>query len=401
MPSDFKSRKRRTPAQPADRDARYVRMPHDDSRAFTIPGSIDIVSPMARRPTPGRPSGQYTQAVRLFQLYHRLESSPNGMRIDDLAREMGVTPRSIRRDLKALESAQLPLEFVALDGERRVRLVRTGRSSEPIRMTRFQRYSLAAVRRVFDVLAGTPIHDDLSQLFAKLAPPDTAADGPGLTERFLYIPEAPKNYRRFKDQVYEIYDGVLRSLTLSFTYEGGSTPGSRKLEPYSLVLYRNGLYVVGIDVVKRAPRTFAVERMRRVKALVQTPFTRDPTFEVSKLFDGAFGIIGGGAPVRVTVEFDRQVATFVEERAWHSSQKITKTETGIRCDLNVAVSEELIAWVLRWGASARVLAPAELRERVRAEMQKGLAHYDEPTPTRRAGISASVPAARVVAPTER
>ncbi|MEI8255897.1 MAG: helix-turn-helix domain-containing protein, partial [Deltaproteobacteria bacterium] len=136
-------------------------MPHDDIRAFTTPGSIDIVCAMARRPTPGRPSGQYTQAVRLFQLYHRLESSPNGMRIDDLAREMAVTPRSIRRDLKALESAQLPLEFVAIDGERRVRLARTGRTSEPIRMTRFQRYSLAAVRRVFDVLAGTPIHDDL------------------------------------------------------------------------------------------------------------------------------------------------------------------------------------------------------------------------------------------------
>jgi predicted DNA-binding transcriptional regulator YafY len=252
---------------------------------------------MPRRPSPGRPAGQYTQAVRLFQLYHLLEASPEGARIDDLARELNVTPRSIRRDLKALEIAQLEIESVDVDGERRMRLARTGRSSEPIRMTRFQRYSLAAVRRVFDVLAGTPFHDDLTQVFAKLAPPRSAEspEGATLVDRFLYIPESPKNYRRFKDQIYEVYDGVLRSLTLSFQYEGGSTPGLRKIEPHALVLYRNGLYVVGRDVVKKAYRTFAIERMRRVRALPQAPFARDPEFDVSKFFEGAFGLLGGGA----------------------------------------------------------------------------------------------------------
>ena len=60
---------------------------------------------MPRKPSPGRPSGQYTQAVRLFRLFQLLEASPEGVRIDDAARELGVTARSIRRDLKALELA--------------------------------------------------------------------------------------------------------------------------------------------------------------------------------------------------------------------------------------------------------------------------------------------------------
>ena len=335
---------------------------------------------MSRRPSPGRPAGQYTQAVRLFQLYHRLEGSPEGVRIDDLARELGVTPRSIRRDLKALEAALVEVESFDVGGERRVRLARTGRSSEPIRMTRFQRYSLAAVRRVFDVLAGTPFHDDLSQLFAKLAPPQAseggAEGGAGLADhRFVFIPEAPKNYRKFKDQIYEIYDGVLRSLTLSFQYEGGSTPGTRKLEPYALVLYRNGLYVVGKDVVKKQSRTFAVERMRRVRALPQSPFTRDPTFDVHKLFEGAFGLIAGTDRQHVVVDFEARVATFIEEREWHPSQKITRLNEGVRCELDVAVTEELIAWVMRWGGSAQVREPAELIERVRTEHARALALY--------------------------
>jgi predicted DNA-binding transcriptional regulator YafY len=332
---------------------------------------------MVRRPSPGRPSGKYTQAIRLFQLYHRLESSPEGVRIDDLAREMDVTPRSIRRDLQALAAAELEIESVDVQGERRVRLARTGRSSEPIRMTRFQRYSLAAVRRVFDVLAGTPIHDDLSQVFAKLAP--TGGDSPegaNLADRFVFIPESPKNYRRFKDQIYEIYDGVLRTLTLSFHYEGGTTIGARKLEPYALVLYRNGLYVVGRDVAKKSFRTFAVERMRRVRALPQAPFQRDPTFDVHKMFEGAFGIIGGTERQHIVVDFEPHVATFIEEREWHPSQKITRLADGVRCELDVAVTEELVSWVLHWGASARVREPQELIDRVRSEYARAMAHYE-------------------------
>lgn len=336
---------------------------------------------MVRRQTPGRPTGKYTQAVRLFQLFHRLENSPEGVRIDDLARELDVTPRSVRRDLKALQGAEIELESVDNDGERRVRLARTGKSTEPIRMTRFQRYSLAAVRRAFDVLEGTPFHDDLSQLFAKLAQGNAAdpnAANEGLAERFVYIPDSPKNYKKFKDQLYEIYDGVLRSLTLSFLYDGGTTMGMRRLEPYCLVLYRNGLYLVGKDVAKKEFRTFAVERMRRVRALPQAPFTRDPDFDPSKLFDGAFGLIAGGERHKVVVEFEPRVATWIEEREWHPSQKIQRNvDGGVTVEFNVAISEELVAWVLRWGASARVLEPARLIDRLRADFARAAALYSD------------------------
>ncbi len=329
---------------------------------------------MPRKPSPGRPTGQYTQAVRLFRLSQLLEAAPEGVRIDDAARELSVTARSIRRDLKALELSGTELEHVDVDGERRVRRVRTGRSSEPIRLTRYQRYSLAAARRVFDVLAGTPLHDDVSNFFAKLIPPGDEEGA--MTERFVYIPEAPKNYRKLKDQIYDIYDGILRSLTLQFHYEGGTTPGSRKLEPYALVLYQNGLYVVGHDVQKDAVRTFAVERMRRVRVLANAPFKRDPNIDVSRLFEGAFGIIGGGERQRVVVDFAPAVAHLVESREWHHTQRLSRTDDeALRVELEVTNLQEVITWVLRWGASAVVREPPELVRRVREEHAKALGRY--------------------------
>lgn len=329
---------------------------------------------MPRKPSPGRPSGQYTQAVRLFRLFQLLEASPEGVRIDDAARELGVTARSIRRDLKALELSGTEIEHADVDGERRVRRIRTGRTTEPIRLTRFQRYSLAAVRRVFDVLAGTPLHDDFSQLFAKLFP--AGEEEGAMIERFVYIPEAPKSYRKLKDQIYEIYDGILRTLTLQFQYEGGTTPGARKVEPYALVLYQNGLYVVGRDVQKGELRTFAVERMRRVRALANGAFKRDPSIDVSKNFEGAFGLFTTGERKHVVVDFDAAVAQYIEPREWHHSQRITRTDEGcLRVEFDVTNVTEVVGWVLRWGPNVVVREPPELVERVHAAHAKALARY--------------------------
>ncbi len=342
---------------------------------------------MPRKPSPGRPSGQYTQAVRLFRLFQLLEASPEGVRIDDAARELNVTARSIRRDLKALELSGTELEHVDVNGERRVRRMRTGRTTEPVRLTRFQRYSLAAVRRVFDVLAGTPLHDDFSQLFAKLFP---AGDEEGaMVDRFVYIPEAPKNYRKLKDQIYEIYDGILRTLTLQFQYEGGTTPGLRKVEPYTLVLYQNGLYVVGRDVQKGELRTFAVERMRRVRALATAPFKRDPTIDVSKNFEGAFGLFTTGERQHVVVEFSAAVAQYIEPREWHHSQKLTRLENNdLRVEFDVTNLTEVVGWLLRWGANVVVREPPELIRRVRDEHMKAAARYAETSsPTASAALS--------------
>jgi len=332
---------------------------------------------MPRKPSPGRPSGQYTQAVRLFRLFQLLEASPEGVRIDDAARELGVTARSIRRDLKALELANTEIEHVDVDGERRVRRMRTGRTTEPIRLTRYQRYSLAAVRRVFDVLAGTPLHDDVSQLYARLFP--TGDEDSAMVERFVYIPEAPKNYRKLKDQIYDIYEGTLRTFTLSFQYESPSgQTSSRKVEPYALVLYQNGLYVVGRDAVKDAMRTFAVERMRRVRVLSNTPFKRDPTVDVSKMFEGAFGLHNGGERQHVVVEFAAEVAKYIEPREWHLTQRMTRLDDGgLRVEFDVTSLTEVEPWVMRWGASAVVREPPALAQRVREAHLKAAARYAE------------------------
>ena len=180
-----------------------------------------------------------------------------------------------------------------------------------------------------------------------------------------------------KDTIYEVYDGILRSLPLQFHYEGGTTAGTRKLEPYALVLYQNRLYVVGRDVVKNADRTFAIDRMKRVRAMSNAPFARDPAFDVARLFDGSFGIFGGGAETfHVVVDFDARMAPHIEPREWHRTQRMTKLPNGdLRVEFDTTGLTEVVPWVLRWGSAAVVRAPEALREKVRAELGVATARY--------------------------
>ena len=138
--------------------------------------------------------------------------------------------------------------------------------------------------------------------------------------------------------------------------------GRRKLEPYALVLYQNRLYVVGRDVQKDADRTFAIDLMKRVRALPAAPFKRNPEFNVQRLFEGAFGIYGGGAERQhVVVDFDARVAQYIEPREWHPTQKTSRLPGGdLRIEFDATGLTEVVGWVLRFGRAPALATLANL-----------------------------------------
>ena len=76
-------------------------------------------------------------------------------------------------------------------------------------------------------------------------------------------------------------------------------------------------------------------------------------------------------PEKVRIKFFPDIATRIAERIWQKDQKISKQDDGsIILELNVAVSYELVAWILRWGSFAEVLSPVRLVDMVRSEVRK-------------------------------
>lgn len=102
-------------------------------------------------------------------------------------------------------------------------------------------------------------------------------------------------------------------------------------------------------------------------------FDVPPDFDPRAHLERAFGITGGPEPMRVRLLFAPNIATYIEERIWHSSQIMKRRKNGsLELRMETAGWKELVRWVLSWQPDVRVLAPKKLRDRVEEKMQAAL-----------------------------
>ena len=133
--------------------------------------------------------------------------------------------------------------------------------------------------------------------------------------------------------------------------------GHQILEPQRIAYAQGGVYLIAWVPEYNALRTFATER-------IQTFAVLDEQFEPKPLpvqpFEHSLGVYTG-TPEKIVVEFSPSAAPFVREREWHPSQRIDDTaDGGVVLTLNVCNDYALRAWILGFGADARVIAPASL-----------------------------------------
>ena len=64
----------------------------------------------------------------------------------------------------------------------------------------------------------------------------------------------------------------------------------------------------------------------------------------------------------------------IRERVWHTSQELRQRRGGgLEFRLQTSSRKELTRWILSWMPHVKVLAPRQLRDRVRQRMRQGLA----------------------------
>lgn len=89
-------------------------------------------------------------------------------------------------------------------------------------------------------------------------------------------------------------------------------------------------------------------------------------------------------PEMVKIRFNKTVRASIEGRIWHPSQSLKELKSGdIVLTMRVGITEELIAWVLRWGPYAVVMSPKSLRERVKSRLEESLKTYEQMDANRR------------------
>jgi hypothetical protein len=143
-------------------------------------------------------------------------------------------------------------------------------------------------------------------------------------------------------------------------------------------------YCVGYHVDKAEVRTFVLDRMRDTECATTERFDLPPDFQIDQYFQGEFGIWKDPKPHRVVIDFDARAAEYVRMRKVHASQKLAAIGGGgVRLTMTVGNLNQVVSWVLEWGARAKVVEPEDLADRVREELEGALALYAGPKRTRK------------------
>jgi len=238
--------------------------------------------------------------------------------------------------------------------------------------------ALLLSRRVFDFLSGTGFREDLDDVFEKLGATLRRKEFlavRNLERKVFDVNEARHLYEGRLDDVNDIVTALLREERLRVTHEGVS--GGEKtfvLDPYTLLIYKKGLYLAGYSQHHNDVRTFALDGFRRVSWLKGERFLYPPEFDPSGLVAGAFGLISG-PPTRVRIRFDKTVERYVTRRLWHHSQSFSRTRGHLEMTMEVRGTVELASWVLGFGDKAEVLEPPVLRRSIVSELGRAVARY--------------------------
>lgn len=340
--------------------------------------------------------GEVGQVARALLVLDGLRGFRLGRSLEDLASTLGVSVRTVRRDLEELRTSGFEIESLLLGGKAAARLVE--RSHSHIAITRRERYTLLAISSFFDALRGTPLWEDVASLQRKLEQrmsPEERAEHATFGERFAYVPDGgTKAYQGKEDVLDGLLTGVLSRRVVRFVYQDARGRAQRGLlAPLTMLLYKHGLYVVACRLASAEPTrsvtlssgapvvVYAAERFSEAEPVRGSAFTPPPDFRLERVLHGAFGVhvARDGKSQRAVIEFSAAKASYVRARLWHPSQHIEELPDGkVRLSLSCAQLAPLVSWVLEWGPHARAVEPPELVAQVTAELRAALENYPAP-----------------------
>jgi predicted DNA-binding transcriptional regulator YafY len=322
------------------------------------------------------------EVIRQWTILRDLEASRR-LTIDDLAGRTGVTTRTIRRDLEALQTSGFPLFDEVIDGKRYWTLeAKAFRRLDDTGFTLAELSALYFSRTLVECLAATPFQQDVASAFDKLS----AALTPGMRQFLDRLPlviqakgasaraDRPDEARAEREHIARLLDATLHHRRATMAYFSMSSGREKEyvIEPYRMIYSPGGMYLLAFVPEYKDLRTFSVDRIRRI-SLHEERFT--PSELPDAVFAHSLGV-NEGPPEHIEIAFEPRIAPYVRQRQWHASQKnADQKDGGLVVSLEVCNDWALRSWILSFGPLARVLEPSALAAQIKDEIDRAAQRY--------------------------
>jgi predicted DNA-binding transcriptional regulator YafY len=322
--------------------------------------------------------------IRHWNLVRMLSARRLGVTVQEMARELGVTDKTIRRDLKFLRRMGVPMEERTGDYGRKTWWLGKAWSGAPLQLKWDEAAALYLGRQLLESMAGTPFWSAANRAWRQIRSTlgEVAAGYIDQFSRVFYCTEA--SHRDYSSKAV-ILDSLTiaiedhRATHITYRSDRATEPATRDVYPLTLIRHHTGaLYLAAFAPEREEVRHYKVDRIEdAVVSPVVFQIHRD--FDVAAHLSGSLGIYDGDEDITVVIKFLPAAARHAQESTWHKSKVFTPQRDGsLVLRLQLSSTVEIKSRVLAYGASAAVLEPEELRVEIAAELEQMLHAYREP-----------------------
>jgi len=303
--------------------------------------------------------------IRQWILLRALCARGYGATVKELAEELGVGEKTIRRDLETFQTVGFPLVETVEQFGRKKWHIDPAKTQPGMCFAFDEAISLYLGRRFLEPLAGTVFWEAAQRAFRKIH----ASLGKGALKyvdqfatMFHQTMVGVSDYSKKADLIDNLMVAIEERRAVFITYQSlrATEPVTYDIYPYGLTYHRGSLYLIGHAPQHDAIRHWKVDRIEAAK-LEELRFNRPEDFDLQAHFAKSFGVFHGDGEIHVKVRFSPTVARYVQESTWHASQKLTKEKDGgLLAEFDLGDTEEIMRWILSFGRHAEVIEPASL-----------------------------------------
>jgi len=149
----------------------------------------------------------------------------------------------------------------------------------------------------------------------------------------------------------------------------------REVSPERLVHYRDNWYLDAWCHLREDVRSFSIDAITQIKVL-DTDAMDVADEDIDAAVDAGYGIFAGVPKGWATLKFTPERARWVAKEVWHPHQRSsTQADGSYVLEIPYSDERELIGDLLRFGADVEVMAPPDLRGRIKRALHEAVGRY--------------------------
>lgn len=139
----------------------------------------------------------------------------------------------------------------------------------------------------------------------------------------------------------------------------------REISPLHLLLYLGNWHLIAYCHSRGDLRDFVLSRVAEMEILADLVSEELLARDIKEMIDKHYGIFLQGEEKRVKVRFRGRSVGIVRDQLWFAGQQVAEEKDSLLLSFPVTDYREVLGDILRFGADAEVLEPAELRELIK------------------------------------